>query len=70
MQCVSVFLNVAKFADFRWQTADDVSRTQGVCHVIHIFECSNEVSPNTSRYFWKHKVKVYSIFISVQCHER
>ena len=27
---------MAKFADFRRKNAD-VSRTQGVCHVIHIF---------------------------------
>ena len=32
----SVFLDIAKFADFRWKNAD-VSRTQGVCQVIHIF---------------------------------
>ena len=34
MQSVSVFLDMAKFADFR-QKKDDVSRTQGFCHVIH-----------------------------------
>ena len=40
MQSISVFLGITKFADFRWKNAD-VSRTQGVCHVIHIFfECS------------------------------
>ena len=32
MQSVSVFLDV----DFQWKITD-VSRTQGVCHVIHIF---------------------------------
>ena len=26
----------AKFANFRWKNADS-GRTQGVCHVIHIF---------------------------------
>ena len=31
--CISY---IAKFADFRWKNAD-VSRTQRVCHVIHIF---------------------------------
>ena len=35
MQSLSVFLDIAKFADFRWKNTD-VSRTQGVCHVIHI----------------------------------
>ena len=33
---MSVFLDISKFADFRLKNAD-VSRTQGVCHVIHIF---------------------------------
>ena len=36
MQSVSVFSDKAKFADFRWKNSD-VSKTQGVCHVIHIF---------------------------------
>ena len=36
MQSISVLFDIAKFADFRWKNAD-VSRTQGVCHVIHIF---------------------------------
>ena len=36
MQSTCVFLDVAKFADFRWKIAD-VSRTQDMCHVIHIF---------------------------------
>ena len=36
MQYISVFLDVAKFADFWWKNAG-VSRTHGVCHVIHIF---------------------------------
>ena len=36
MQSISVFLDIAKFADFRWKNAD-VSRTQEVCHVISIF---------------------------------
>ena len=31
-----LFLDIAKLADFLWQNAD-VSRTQGVCHVIYIF---------------------------------
>ena len=36
MQSISVFLDIAKFADFLWKNAD-FSRTQGVCLVIHIF---------------------------------
>ena len=36
MQSISVFLDITEFADFLWKNAD-VSRTQGVCHVIHIF---------------------------------
>ena len=36
MKYISVFLDIAKFVDFQWKNAD-VSRTQWVCHVIHIF---------------------------------
>ena len=36
MQSISVFLGIAKFADFRWKNAD-ASRTQVVSHVIYIF---------------------------------
>ena len=36
MQSISVFSDIAKFADFQRKNAD-VSRTQGVCHLIHIF---------------------------------
>ena len=36
MQSTSVFPDIAKFKDFRLKNAD-VSRTQGLCHVIHIF---------------------------------
>ena len=36
MQSISVFLNIAKFADFRWKNAD-VSRTQGVWHDSYMF---------------------------------
>ena len=36
MKSISVFLDIRKFADLRWKNAD-VIRTQGVCHVIHIF---------------------------------
>ena len=36
MQSISVFLDIAKFADSRQKNAD-VSRTQGVCRMIHIF---------------------------------
>ena len=35
MQPISLFLGVAKFADFWWK--NDVSRNQRVCHVIQIF---------------------------------
>ena len=36
MQSISVFLATAKFADFRRKNTY-LSRTQGMCHVIHIF---------------------------------
>ena len=36
MQSISVFFDITKFEDFQWKIAD-VKRTQGVCHVIHIF---------------------------------
>ena len=36
MQSISVFLDIEKFAEFRQKNAD-VSRTQEVYHVIHIF---------------------------------
>ena len=36
IQSVSVFLDTAKFGGFRWKNAD-VSKTQGVCHMIHLF---------------------------------
>ena len=36
MQSIYVFLDVAKFADFRRKNAD-VSRTQGMCHAIYTF---------------------------------
>ena len=36
IQSISVFLDIAKLADFRLKNAD-VSRNQGVCHVIRIF---------------------------------
>ena len=36
MKSIHKFLDIAKFADFRLKTAD-VGRSQGVCHVIHIF---------------------------------
>ena len=39
MKSISVFLDIAKFADFRRKAAD-VSRTQGVCPMIHIFFAS------------------------------
>ena len=36
MQCISVFLDITKSADFRRKNAD-ASRNQGVCHLIHMF---------------------------------
>ena len=36
MQSIYVFSDIAKFADFQWKSAD-VSITQGMCHMIHIF---------------------------------
>ena len=35
MQFKCVFIDIAKFADFRWKSAD-VSKTQGVYHTIDI----------------------------------
>ena len=40
MQSISVFLDIIKIADFQWKNAD-VSRTQGVFHVIYIFFVSS-----------------------------
>ena len=34
MQSISLFFDIAKFADFRWK---NVSRAQKVWHVIHDF---------------------------------
>ena len=36
LNAIYPFPDILKIADFRWKNAD-VSRTQGVCHVIHIF---------------------------------
>ena len=36
MQSISVFLDIAQFADFQCNNAD-VSRIEGVCHVIYNF---------------------------------
>ena len=36
MQYMSLFLEITEFADFGWKNAN-VSRVQGMCHVIHIF---------------------------------
>ena len=35
MESISVFSDVAKFADCQWKSAD-VSRIQGMYHVIHM----------------------------------
>ena len=36
MQCISVFLDITKADNFQLKNVD-VSRTQGVCHVIYMF---------------------------------
>ena len=36
MQSISVFVDIANVADFQWKNGD-VSKTQGVCHVIYLF---------------------------------
>ena len=36
MQPMSVFLDIEQFEGFWWKGVD-ISKTQGVCHVIHIF---------------------------------
>ena len=36
MQSISVFSDIAKFADFQWKNAD-FRRNQEMCHVINIF---------------------------------
>ena len=36
MEYISIFLDIAKSADFRWKYVA-VSRIQGVSHLIHIF---------------------------------
>ena len=36
MQSIPVFPNITKIANF-WLKNADVSRTQGVCHVIYVF---------------------------------
>ena len=40
MQSISVFLDMAKLADF-WGKNADASKTKGVCHVIHMFFASS-----------------------------
>ena len=36
MQSISVFLDMAKFADFQWKNPI-VKGAQGLCHVIYVF---------------------------------
>ena len=36
IQFMSVFLDITKFVEFGWKIAD-VSRNQGMCHVIYMF---------------------------------
>ena len=40
MQSVSVLFDITKVADFRWKNLN-VSRTQGVYHVIYVFSGSS-----------------------------
>ena len=37
IQPTSLYLDIAKYADFRWKHAGTSRKTQRVCHVIHIF---------------------------------
>ena len=39
MQSISVFLDITKDVDSQWKNVD-VSRTQGVCHIFHLFFAS------------------------------
>ena len=56
MQSISVFLEIAKFADFQWRYPD-VSRTQEMCHMIHIFfGFSLEVKCNSAKF---HYCRIY-----------
>ena len=54
MQSILVFLDIAKFADYRWKIAD-ASRTQGVGYVIYIFFRSSLAKANfmTIGYVWR-----------------
>ena len=36
VQSIFLFLDITKVADFWWKNAD-ISRSQGVCHMIYIF---------------------------------
>ena len=49
---------------FLWNFLAETKRTHQST-VFQTFQCSNESSPNSSRYFWNHKVMVYSNFASV-----
>ena len=49
MQSVFVFVDIAKFYDFRRKNAD-VSRTQGMCHVIYIPFGSSLVRYNFAKF--------------------
>ena len=54
MQSISAFLDyidIAKFADFRWKNAN-VSRTQGMRHVIHIFFGSSSGKDNCAKFHY------------------
>ena len=49
MQSISVFLDIAKVADFLGQNAD-VCRAEWVCRVIYIKLMKNTVANNTSKH--------------------
>ena len=58
MQCITVFLDITKVADFRLNNAD-VCRTHGMSHLIYIFFGSslgniqqNQVSSLKGGPFW------------------
>ena len=50
MQSISAFLDITKCADFQSKNAD-VSRTQGVCHVIDYFFIPLYVKYNCAKFY-------------------
>ena len=49
MQCISLFIDIAKVADFRWKN-DDISRIRRVCHVIYMFSLSSLSEVNCAKF--------------------